>query len=347
MTRDPFLVASTVIIAAVLASSGCSLFDPADLGEHEDFQAEFELLWNAFDGQYAGFGFTDADWDLLYETYSARIDTVTSQEGFALLMHDMLSPLQDPAVLIYSPFGEVDSTFSPGILQNCDSTVLMSYLEPAGIEWFTPGVWGYSIFQDSIPYVFILNWTSGMYAQDITELLELYPDAPALIIDQRLARGGSQTQLRQVGMRFNDQMRVGFYTVGRDGPEHDDFCEPRAYVVHSLPSSFDGPVAILIGEANSGAAQRFAAMADEIPSVTLIGDTTLTGADFRSGVTALPGNWSYALPDSTVLLADSSTWLSDVGVSPDIYVEATEDDFSQGIDPVLEFAVDWAASRGK
>jgi carboxyl-terminal processing protease len=332
-------------LALFLIPSGCSLFEPAELGGHEDFKAEFDLVWQSFDQQYAGFGFTDVDWDELYQAFSARIDTVTCQEGFASVLLDMLAQLQDPAILIWPPMSAPDSSFSPGIEPNCDYDVLMSYLEQADFQWFQQGSWGYSVFQDSIPYIVILNWTYGIYPQDFSDLLELYPNAPALVIDQRLAAGGVQTQIRHIGMRFNDQMRIGFYTVGRDGPSHGDLCDPIPYYVYSVTGHFDKPVAVLIGESNSGAAQRFACMADEIPSVTLIGDTTLIYANSSSGDLGLPAGWSYTAPDSTVLLADSITWLNGNGVLPDIYVEATAEDFAQGIDPVLEYAVNWAASQ--
>lgn len=345
MMRAPLLVGSISTIVAVLGSSGCSLFDPAELGEHEDFRAEFELVWDAFDSQYPAFGLTPVDWDESYATYSARIDTVTSQAGFSTVVCDMLGGLQDATILLCPPDAPPESTCAAGAVSNYDYDVLMSYLEPAGFQWFIPNTWGYAVFQDSIPYVVILQWTSGIYPADLNDLLELYPDAPALIIDQRPAHNGSQTAMRYIASNFNDEMRVGFYTVGRDGPEHDDLCDPRPYVVHSLSGHFDRPVAILIGERNSGAATRFACLAAEIPSVTLIGDTTLVHGNFSSGLLGLPGGWSYTMPDSTVLLADSATWLTGIGVEPDIFVDATSEDFSQGIDPVLEFAVNWAASQ--
>jgi len=331
----------------VLTVQGCNLFEPADLGTHDDYSAEFELVWQTFDRHYAGFIFTDADWSAAHEYYSALVDTVTSQDGLAAILADMLSLLQDPSIYLQSPEGAITFPFPLEIEPNCDEGVLMGYLEQAGLHWFIPDVWGYAVFQDSIPYVVILAWTGGMYPQDLSDLLDDYPDAPALIIDERLAPGGNQLGMRQIAMRFNDRKRVGFYTVGRNGPGHGDLCDPIPYYVYGMSGYFDKPVAVIIGEADKGTSQRFAAMCGEIPSVTLIGDTTWAYADFFSSLQALPGGWSYSLPDSTVVLADSSTWLNGLGVAPDIYVEATEEDFAQGVDPVLEYAVDWAASQGR
>jgi hypothetical protein len=337
----------TAVLAAILGFSGCSLFDPAELGDHGDFSAEFDLVWQAYDQNYVGLARSGVDWDESYEEFSARIDTVTCQEGFMTVMHDMLSAFRDPSIVTYDPTMQPDSAFGVDVFTNCDSAVLMSYFQPDSFQWFAPGVWGYAMLQDSIPYVVILNWSSSMYPQDLTDMLELNPDAPALVIDQRLASGGSRTQLRHVGKRFNEEARTGFYTIARNGLAHDDFCAPIPYLVPSTAGYFDRPVAVLIGEANSGAALRFACMADEIPSVTLIGDTTLLYSNFSSGLMQLPAGWMYSLPDSSVLLADSVTWVDGIGVAPDIYVEATPEDFSQGIDPVLEHALDWAASRGR
>ncbi len=341
------LIAPTILAACLALGSSC-LFEPVDLGGWDAFGNEFELVWQTADEIYPAFVASSVDWQALYDEYSPVIDTVTTHAGALQAISDMFAPLQDYTIVLFSSEGFY-LPYAPELDPNYDWDVLVSYLLPAQFEYFQEDYWGGCMF-DSIPYVMIHYWFE--LSPDLLDVfLAAHPDAPALIIDIRMNNGfiggaywNEEPLLGEVARRFNDVMRTGFFAVGRSGPGHGDlYLMPR--MIPRRTEWFDRPVAVLVGGENMLLSEEFACMVTQLPNAVLIGDTTAGQASLHYESFALPGGWIMNLPDSTILMADSTTWVHGRGVPPDIHVEATEDQFAQGIDPVLEYAIKWAGSR--
>ena len=334
-----------VLWVAVLASLAASCaFEPLDLGEVDEYGTFFDLVWRTFDRHYVGFEWIGLDWAQQYDTYSAGIDTVSSMTGLVLLLQQMLIPLQDHDILL-SFGGDSFPTCSLGPIEpNYDWDVLWTgYMEPAGFQWFIYDVWGWCALDSTVPYVLIKEWSAAIYARDLENVIEAYPDAPGMIVDVRPTSGGSPMRIREVMKRLNDELRLGFYLAERNGPGHDDlYLDP--YNIYTVPGHFQGPIAMLIGETCEGACERFALMGEMVPQITLIGDTT-RGDISELIYRMLPGG-SYSVPWLTVVLADTSGTLQGRGVFPDIFVEYREGGASPPTDdPVLEYALDWVNGR--
>jgi len=107
--------------------------------------------------------------------------------------------------------------------------------------------------------------------------------------------------------------------------------------LHPRVWHFGNPVVVLAGNENGGASEVFVCDMAELPQVTIMGDTTLGAMDWPAGYWELPDNWFVTVPARTVLRPDT-TFIEGAGIAPDIYVEATEEDFAAGVDPVLETA---------
>lgn len=345
IVRRPLAVdaRSALLLAAVLGAS--CLFEPVDLGEHGEFSAEFDLAWQTIDLTFPGFLFTPVDWDETYRNWSPFVDTVTTQTGLVDLLASMTAPLEDAAIIFASPGGAtIIQSFEPQIEPNFDMDVLWDYLEPAGFFWFQYGVWGACMF-DSVPYIMIQSWSPGMSVASLDGFLDAHPEATAIIIDIRMNGGaGSGQRIAEIGRRFNDQTRVGYFSVGRDGPERYDLCDPVPRLVHSRANWYQVPLAVLVGENCGWVSEEFACIASELPLAVLVGDTT-QGQCSDCTAYELAGSWTMWLPDSTILQSDTVTWVQVGGIPPDIFVNATEEQFSQGIDPVLEYALDWARTQ--
>lgn len=331
---------SALLICAVLLGSAC-IFEPVDLGEHDDYRAELDLVWETFDQSYIGFIFVSVDWDAVYAEYSTRVDTVSSQMGMINLFLDMLACMQDGHLFFYNIVGTAYYPYMPQIELNYDMDVLWTYLDPAGFEWFQYDLWGYCMF-DLVPYVMITAWDPWMIEAYLDDMLEAHPDAPAIIFDVRMNPGGQPSPTREIARRFNDEKRVGFFMVYRDGPEHDDLSEPEPYYVYPRQNSFQKPVAILIGNRCASANESFICIMSDLPQVVLLGDTTMGQVNAPQVQYSLPGGWKYTVPSWTTLKADTTTWVQGIGIPPDIYIEATVEEFQAGIDPVLEYALVWA-----
>jgi len=219
--------------------------------------------------------------------------------------------------------------------------VLWTYLEPAGFEWFQQDIWGWCMLGEVL-YVMVPVWYGSMSGDPLEALLLDNPDIPAVILDVRMNTGsGPDYRLGELARIFNGEVRIGFYSVARNGPEPTDLCDPVPRYVPRNTFFYDGPVYVLLGEACGGTSEEFACMVSELPGVTTLGDTTMRCSSDEF-IYDLPAGWFFAVPESTIVRADGTTWVQYAGVPPDIHVEATEEDFAAGFDPVREYALEAA-----
>ncbi|MBN1434682.1 hypothetical protein JW921_07980, partial [Candidatus Fermentibacterales bacterium] len=75
----------------------------------------------------------------------------------------------------------------------------------------------------------------------------------------------------------------------------------------------------------------------ELPQVELVGDTTLGAANGPPVAWLLPESWYATCPERTVLRPDTAV-IESHGIPPGVVVDASEEDFQNGVDPVLEHA---------
>ena len=337
-----------VLVLFILAGISC-LTDPVELGEHDDYVAQFDLVWSTYDQEYIGFIFLDLDWDAVYDQYRPEVGEIQSQQELVDLLLQMLALLEDLHIWIFAPDGLVFGSYSPSVQDNYRMSVLWTYIDSLSTGGFTfwdaDSTWGYAMF-DSIPYVMVTGMHEYLNVDHLTNLIENVPDAPAMIIDVRMNSGGHSSTAYQLLRRICTEDGLAYYWVYRNGPEHDDLSEPEPVYNYSLSTCFDRPVIVLIGEGCASATEGFALRADVLPHVILAGDTTMREVNANDPIySELAGGYEYSLPIATILSADSSTWIQETGIAPDVYIEATIEDFNQGIDPVLEYALEWAASQ--
>lgn len=336
------LIVGTAALSLLLAPVSC-LFNPVDLGGTDDLRNEFELVWRTFDEQYACFRFSDIDWNEAHMVYGAMAEEAVTQARLMDILYQMLAELEDPGIVLSDDSSSFE-TCPLEIEPNCDMDVLWSYLEPREFEWFVEDIWGWCFF-DSTLYVMIPAWSSSISNSELTGIVESHPGIDAVVFDMRMNGGdGIDTRLGEVARVFNGIVRIGFFTVARAGPGHGDLTSLHPRSIPRTVGSFEGPVAVLFGEQCGRTSEKFACMVSEIPTVTTIGDTTMRHSDWVTN-NSLPGNCAFTLPESTIIRADSITWVHEAGVPPDIFVDATEADFLAGVDPVLEYALEWAAGR--
>lgn len=353
--RTGWKAATICAVASLLSSMSC-LFNPVELGDHDDFRTEFDLVWNHFDSTYIGFMFTDAEWDEAYSQYSGSTDSMESQDDFISMLMDMLACLEDPHVYLWNFVG-ADSVLDlqpwfPETEPNYDMDVLWEYLDSLSSEGFTSfqydSLWGYCFIDDSIPYIMIDSWTSFMNPRLLISLLDTLPETRALIIDVRMNGGGQEQAILDLASTINGEARTGYFRVFKAGPGHDDLAPPVPVLIQTRNDYISVPIMVLIGEGSRSASEVFASICDEIPGIILAGDSTQGNTSWcfsEEAILHLPGDWSVFVPNCTALRADTVTYIQGNGIPPDIYVEASEADFEAGTDPVLEYAVEWARSQ--
>lgn len=337
-----------VLAALAVALSGC-IDDPVTHEDQNLLVSELELIWRTFDQEYVGFSLADPDWDRCWSQASSSMDTVITARGLGNVIWQMLEPLQDPSVSLQGyahnewltesayPYTETNPA-------NYDSALMQQYLLEYDYQQMQPS-WGYCMLADStVPLFVVTNWSGfgwGFFDEHFYPLL----DSPGMIVDIRDAPNvpwsmGTAAMPKLMANRFADELRPGFFRCRRDGPGRHDLTAPHACLLHPR-QGFTGPTLVLIGPQNNHVSERFASMMGSLPHSQLAGDTTAGRTD---GSTAwATGNGTVTVPD-TAILAWDSTRIQRAGVAPDIRIPADSEDFVAGVDPVLDYAIDWAES---
>jgi len=324
--------------------SGC-IDNPATTDDPNVYEAEFQLLWELFDSRYVGFRTHGTDWNALYEQFKPQAGSVSSREEMTALTMELLSRLQDRRIVLYDSAWSSEKPYSPPVFTNCSPEVLLEYLSPWGFQWMQEDIWGHCLAgADSVPYFVFLSWDGDMNVSLFDNILFQLQDRPAVILDIRLCQGGRQGTLVNVVRRFVDQPRVGFLTQRRLNAQIHDLTPPVAYDLIPRGWHYGGTVVVLAGGLDGASSEMFLSCMSSLPGVTIIGDTTMGSANWPSELWELPEGCHVTVPSQTFLLPDT-TMIEGAGIPPDIAVEATEEDFTEGVDPVLEYAFQWLGAE--
>lgn len=330
--------------ALFLLCIGC-IDDPSETIVPNDGQQEFELLWSLFDDCYVGFYQKGTDWDYLYGLYYDGAAGVETRDEMVELELQLLAWLYDPRVRLIAPDGTVLPSYQNDVFVNCDSTVLLSYLEPDGFQWVQQGLWGFCLAgSDSVPYFVVKEWDSSFNVSLFDNVLQPLAQEPAMILDVRLASGSFDGASSNCARRFVSEQVIGHLTQQRLDASSHDLAEPVPVTLIPRGWNFEGQVVLLVGEGDGGTSEMFICDMSRIPSVVLMGDTTGGEGNWLCISRELPDGWFVTCPVTTLLSADTS-FIEGLGVVPDILVDANESDFLNGFDPVLEAAFDYLGAQ--
>jgi hypothetical protein len=160
-----------------------------------------------------------------------------------------------------------------------------------------------------------------------------------LIIDLRYNGGGSEPLALEISGCFLDEERTYAMTQYRNGPDHDDLspahsqrCRPRD------PLRYAGPVVVLQGQRTMSSAESFVLMLSQCPQVVTMGDRTAGSSgnprqlDAGQGITVNLPRWNH--------LDASGKPFDAIGISPDVTIEAAQEEFTDERDPVLTAALE-------
>jgi len=349
ITKIRFL---STVIAAFLILSSC-IDDPPTYPEINDYQSYINLVWELYDQKYVAFDTKDCDWNAVHDEYSQLAENIKSDDELLDLITEMIGELEDKnAFIIDMPIPgnhTIYPTYSPEIEVNYVDSVMMELLEPWDFKWilFSDRSWGYCVI-DSIPYFAIGHFNMFFRLMHFTIVLKEHLDAPGIIIDIRMSDDESLAIAELIPGFFTDQSGIVFFSQHRTGPEHDDLSSLTIHDAFPKPWAFTKPIVLLAGEQNVGAAEAFASIMEQMPHVTIIGDTTggagNTPGDLSQIYWPLWNNCYITCPFARVLTADTVS-IEGNGILPDIYVHTTPADFLAGHDPVLEYAIEWIAEE--
>ena len=347
MTRPRYWSTASRVAALALAilaldSCGGGSSPTAPTPPGADFAAQFDSLWNTFDQQYSYFEHKNIDWSALKERFRPRATMAGDQVAFIGVIREMLSLLHDQHVVIRDPAGTVSATYDPGFFINWDRSVWQQYL--ARGSWTqAQGDWGYGTI-GGVAYMEIGSWNTASVRVDAFDAaFEHFRTAPMLVLDVRMNPGGDDQLAFQIAGRFATSTVTAGYVKFRMGPLHSSFGPLMARSVSPRGAwQYTQPVLLLIGRRCASSNESFIAAMRELPNVTLVGDRT-AGSSGNPGTFPLAAGWSYTVSRWIAYTPDNQV-IEDVGIAPREFVAASAADFSQGRDPVLDWALSMAGA---
>jgi hypothetical protein len=297
----------------------------------------FLTVWEEFEENYPEFTIKGINWEQSYGMYLPAAEEAQNAEELMLeVVLPMLAELEDCHVWLMSPDKDFYYTWEPEVDENCDVIVLLNnYLNPNGFTGWSGGV-GYCP-PDQLPYLSINTWIEDLNMERIDEFVALAQDCPAIIVDVRMNPGGNNILVEEVAGRFAQTTVLSWMARSRCGPDYDDCENYDVFTSPVGPLQYDGTVLLLMGEYCASSTEDFICSMMNLPNVVMVGDTTI-GAGCCPYWVELSNRWQVtAISWSTRTAEDQPVeWL---GIAPDICVEASEEQFEQGIDPVLEYAI--------
>jgi len=185
---------------------------------------------------------------------------------------------------------------------------------------------------DGIAYV-QLNTFGDSADRDLRLALDelLAQNPKGLILDLRYNGGGYLDQGIAVTSEFLPGRQVVVYEKYGDGRLKENMSIGNGIAV-------DIPMVVLINEASASASEIVAGALQDYGRAKLVGVTTFGKGSVQS-VNMLDNQGSVAVT-SAQWLTPSQRLIEDIGLTPDVYVELTQDDFEAGLDPQLDAAVE-------
>jgi hypothetical protein len=336
---------SLSILLFLLVIYGCDAMlmepDPANTPEEN-----FEIFWKDFDMYYAQFSIRHIDWDSVYTLYRPQITSTTSDRQLYNIFSDIVYGINDMHVTLYSPMGDVywkpmiPASYPSRRIINAGKYIRTGAPQNSVIEYRTcqdPAI-GYLIIRTFEGQGDGLSMTDARYLA-IDDILSQGKNMKGIIIDVRGNSGGNGINAETVADRFTDQSRVYLYQCQKNGPGKDNFSSWKSMSIEPKGSfQFLKPVVVLTSRATMSSAEMFVMAMQNLPQVTIVGDTTAGGVGnpiYRE----LPNGWTYRL--STGITADAQGRIMEgVGVFPDLPVLTTAADSANGIDRILEKGIE-------
>ena len=302
----------------------------------------FDAFWTTFDRQYPYFEYKSVNWDSLRTEFRPRALATGSEADLIALLKEMVAPLRDLHIWFIRPDDVRDMTYSPTTVVNWDRFVWTRLTDTCNLVYARSELAHCTML--GYGYVFIGSWNDNFFSiADLDAVIDRYRDSPGMIVDVRPNGGGlDQLGLALAGRFATTQTTIGFVQY-RDGPDRDDFGDQIARRVSPRGTfQFLKPVIVLAGRGSYSSTETFVSAMREMPSVTVMGDTT-------GGASGNPAQhrllfWQYSVPRWIEWTADRRV-IEWKGIPPDVVVPWKESEVSSGRDPVLSAALGRLGAR--
>jgi len=293
-------------------------------------------LQRAIKEEYSYRDLRGVDWEKLFREHRPKMEQSKSAAGFAREAAKLLAHAKDVHIWLMvgnQPIG----TFQRNVTPNYSRATLARVVP----NWKRVNSFVYvGRFDDGIGYILIRTWVQEQ--RDALEAafkaLDGFLGAKRLIVDVRPNSGGAEMLARRFAGRFVDKPVVYAMHVTRSIHQPGGFTKPHKRVLQPVKGrpTFRGRLAVLMGPVNLSSCEAFLLMMKRVPGCKLIGERSY-GSSGNPQAINLGNAVTVYLPSWKAMDAEGRS-LEGKGISPDITVKATQEEFEKG-DPVLEAAL--------
>ncbi len=299
-----------------------------------DAVAVFDEVWTKLDVQYVFFNLKNVNWDSVYTVYRPQVTEDMSNDALFTVLDHMMQSLRDGHVGIITP--EKSSAyggFYQLYLKNFNyENIITGYLYN---DYQTAGPIIYKV-NEGIGYLYYSSFEMDVTDAEIDSVLTYFKDTKGLIIDVRDNSGGNTENANKLFRRFISARVLVKYEQQKEGKGHDDFFSPTAFYLSQEGVYYNKPICLLTNRSCFSACNDFVMYMSQLPNVTRIGDNTGGGGGIPVSY-LLANGWKIQYT-ATATLTPQKEYIEN-GIVPDIHIDITPVEESNGKDPILDEAI--------
>jgi hypothetical protein len=340
------LVLSIGIAFLISGISGC-FPDPYSVGEPDSLFSEYVLVWDLVDSHYACFfAKENMNWDQAFQIFKPAAENLDNRSQLSKICLELLGELKDQNLIIRDSDGTRLDSWNQGAFINWDLGVWINYMNelvPSGYI-NAPDTYGAIAFNptpaDSVGYVYISDLGNAFSMISFYYATNEIEHCSGIILDLRMCSySGFEDNARNASGRFIEESTLAYYRAFREGPGRNDMEEMQQVMAYRNGMwQFTKPIILLTGRSTQGAGEQMVLFLKTQQHVTVIGDTTAGFANPAASFNLTEG-WTIEIPEMVTYSPDTILILNS-GIAPDILIPVSEADFTAGVDPVFDAALE-------
>lgn len=299
----------------------------------------YDEFWNYTNDNYIYFDEKNVNWQDVYDKHGISINENSTENDLYIAIQNSLLELEDAHNWLSTPDGVAEVyDITTGFEVHYDPQLVEDkYINGDFLE---ERIFSYATIEDSILYVRVPDMGFMLTLRRLLREQLTDGNIKSVIIDLRDNSGGDSNDVPNLlGDYVDEKTFLGSY-IEKSGPARED--ETDDIPVFAVPNSefnFDQEVILLINRRCFSATSYMAAMCKGLEKFTLVGQVTGGGGGGNAGF-ELSNGWVVALSVSDFV--DKEGKSIELGVEPDEFIENTADDIANGIDKMLEKAIEIA-----
>ncbi len=330
-------IACLFLVSFTLIQCG-DLFLGSDV-DSRDPLVTYDIFYGEVDSKFSFFEYLDVDFDSAYQVNRQQLADNSTNSELAAALRELINVLQDGHSNVFLSNGTISYTgWFDQYPENRLEDISGYFSEYK--SWNNALDYGI-IDGENIGYIKVSTFTGSLATSNylaIDEILELLWDTDGIIIDVRSNGGGNSNNADIIVSRFNDEPRFSFRARRRLPDSRTSFSDWSEKITDVYEGDrYLKPVTVLSNRRSFSSTEWFISGMSTIPHATIIGDTT-GGGSGNPIVSSLPNGWGMRVSNTQKELPEGRDYQY-TGIYPDIAVWISSADSANGIDTILERAI--------